>query len=158
MTDYQVRQIACLAVNAFFEARNQDTDGRAWVMHVVKNRIDSPQFPKEICGVVKDRKAFAWHHYLGRIIDKDEMNWFKWVLDEYGVNDIEINALVDSFYEAYHFFIEWPEDITGGALYYFTTELWESGVMDCHIKDYKVSGVFKDHIFFNYILWSMKPC
>ena len=52
----------CLALNVYFEARNQDPDGQLLVAEVTMNRVYDDRFPDEICDVVYDKKAFSWTH------------------------------------------------------------------------------------------------
>jgi len=50
----------CLALNVYFEARNQDTDGQILVAEVTMNRVADDRFPDEVCAVVWQNKAFSW--------------------------------------------------------------------------------------------------
>lgn len=55
----------CLAENIYFEASNQSLAGKMGVGHVVLNRVNSPSYPKTVCGVVKQRSPngscqFSW--------------------------------------------------------------------------------------------------
>ena len=50
-------QLECLALNAYFEARNQSYSGQMAVSHVVLNRVDDPRFPNNICDVVKQAQT-----------------------------------------------------------------------------------------------------
>ena len=43
----------CLALNMYYEARNQGTAGLLGVTAVVLNRVNDKRFPNTICGVVK---------------------------------------------------------------------------------------------------------
>lgn len=45
--------LVCLALNIYFEARDQPVLGQIAVAHVVINRVDSPLFPDDVCSVVK---------------------------------------------------------------------------------------------------------
>lgn len=64
LTDYDKRQIQCLAENAYFEAGNQSTKGKIAVSNVVMNRVEDKRFPKTPCGVVyqktKGTCQFSW--------------------------------------------------------------------------------------------------
>jgi hypothetical protein len=44
--------IFCLALNVYFEARNEPVEGKVAVAQVVMNRKADPRFPDTICGVV----------------------------------------------------------------------------------------------------------
>ena len=44
----------CLALNSYFESRNQSPNGGIAVTHVVLNRVSDNRYPNTICEVVKD--------------------------------------------------------------------------------------------------------
>ena len=46
-------QWECLKTALYFEARGESLKGQFAVAEVILNRVDSPRFPKTICGVVK---------------------------------------------------------------------------------------------------------
>lgn len=46
----------CLALNIYFEARDQSLAGQIAVSNVVINRVEDPRYPNTVCGVVKDAK------------------------------------------------------------------------------------------------------
>lgn len=57
--------LKCLSENIYFEASNQSLAGKMAVGHVVLNRVNSPSYPKTVCGVVKQRSVngscqFSW--------------------------------------------------------------------------------------------------
>lgn len=54
--------IMCLALNIYFEARDQDIDGQLMVAEVTMNRVASPDFPDTVCDVVWQPGAFSWTH------------------------------------------------------------------------------------------------
>lgn len=45
-------EFQCLATAIYFEARGENLAGQAAVAEVILNRVESPQFPRTICGVV----------------------------------------------------------------------------------------------------------
>lgn len=47
------RQLECLALNVYWEARGEPTSGQFAVAAVTINRADDPAFPRTICGVVR---------------------------------------------------------------------------------------------------------
>jgi len=60
-------ELRCLALNIYFEARNEPLPGQIAVAHVVLNRVADRAFPDTICGVVRqggDRRRhrcqFSW--------------------------------------------------------------------------------------------------
>lgn len=46
-------EFECLATAVYFEARGEGVAGQAAVAEVILNRVESPSFPKTICGVVR---------------------------------------------------------------------------------------------------------
>lgn len=60
-------EIACLALNIYFEARGEPDEGKQAVGHVVMNRVASEHFPGTVCDVVRQggelrryRCQFTW--------------------------------------------------------------------------------------------------
>ncbi|MDB5661226.1 MAG: cell wall hydrolase [Cypionkella sp.] len=49
------QQWQCLKTAIYFEARGETLKGQFAVAEVVLNRVDSPRYPKTICGVVQQR-------------------------------------------------------------------------------------------------------
>ena len=47
-------EISCLALNIYFEARNETLEGKRAVGHVVMNRVRDEAFPGSVCQVVQD--------------------------------------------------------------------------------------------------------
>lgn len=45
----------CLTEALYFEARGESLEGQVAVAEVILNRVDSPLYPRSICGVVKQR-------------------------------------------------------------------------------------------------------
>ncbi len=45
----------CLTEAVYFEARGESLEGQIAVAEVILNRVDSPLYPRTICGVVKQR-------------------------------------------------------------------------------------------------------
>jgi spore germination cell wall hydrolase CwlJ-like protein len=45
----------CLSEALYFEARGESLEGQIAVAEVILNRVDSPLYPRTVCGVVKQR-------------------------------------------------------------------------------------------------------
>jgi spore germination cell wall hydrolase CwlJ-like protein len=90
--------IMCLALNIYFESRDQDIVGQIAVAEVVMNRVEDPRYPDDICKVVmqgpvytktafpvrhkcqfswycdgksdkaKDKEAFAWAYLIAKLV------------------------------------------------------------------------------------------
>ena len=61
------QSLDCLALNIYHEARGEPLDGQVAVAQVVMNRVGDPEFPGQVCAVVrqggewpKDRCQFSW--------------------------------------------------------------------------------------------------
>jgi len=50
-------QFDCLATALYFEARGESVKGQVAVAEVILNRVDLPNYPRTICGVVNQRGA-----------------------------------------------------------------------------------------------------
>ena len=58
--------LMCLALNVYFEARNDTMVGQYAVAQVVMNRVQSNKFPNDVCSVVKQSRKdgtcqFSWY-------------------------------------------------------------------------------------------------
>lgn len=53
------RDATCLANVVYREARGESRKGQDAVAHVVLNRVEHPDFPDDICAVVRDPGQFA---------------------------------------------------------------------------------------------------
>lgn len=49
------KELECLAINIYREAATEPVEGRIAVGQVTMNRVDSPDFPNTVCGVVYER-------------------------------------------------------------------------------------------------------
>ena len=54
--------VMCLALNIYFEARNQPIDGQKMVAEVTLNRVEQSSTPTSICNEVYKAKQFSWTH------------------------------------------------------------------------------------------------
>lgn len=54
------KELECLTLNLYREARNQGFNGLLAVASVTKNRVKSTKFPNTYCGVVYQYKQFSW--------------------------------------------------------------------------------------------------
>lgn len=53
--------VMCLAMNVYWEARDQSLAGQVAVAQVTMNRVADPTYPNNVCGVVYDHKQFSWY-------------------------------------------------------------------------------------------------
>jgi spore germination cell wall hydrolase CwlJ-like protein len=98
-------QVDCLAENIYYEAGYEPRDGKIAVAMVTLNRVQDPQFPKDICSVVKQKTKstcqFSWFCEHNKTTQNNSAY----------MQAREIALLVYANYEKMH-------DMTKGALFY----------------------------------------
>lgn len=135
LTKETQKQVDCLAENIYYEAGFEPHAGKVAVALVTLNRTQDPRFPKDICGVVKQKTTsvcqFSWFCHKVSIKNKEVYEDAK-----------EIAVYVYANYENL-------KDITKGALYYhadYVNPRWKlekTTVIGRHIF-YKESGKRND--------------
>ena len=99
------RQVDCLAENIYYEAGYEAEKGKVAVALVTLNRVEDPRFPKDICGVVKQKTQgtcqFSW--FCAPVKRNKGSEAYQ--------SAKEVAVYVYANYEKLH-------DITKGALYY----------------------------------------
>jgi spore germination cell wall hydrolase CwlJ-like protein len=105
LTSEAKTQVDCLAENIYYEAGYEPRDGKIAVAMVTLNRVQDPQFPKDICSVVKQKTKstcqFSWFCEHDKRIRSNSAY----------IQAREIALLVYANYEKMH-------DMTQGALFY----------------------------------------
>jgi spore germination cell wall hydrolase CwlJ-like protein len=71
--DVPAKEVKCLADNIYFEAKNEPYEGQLAVAQVTINRLEHPEYPKTVCGVV-------WQQNKNRRTGK-RVAQFSWTLD-----------------------------------------------------------------------------
>jgi len=74
------RTLDCLAMNIYREAGYESFEGKVAVAQVTLNRVDSPHFPKDVCGVIYQKNVvmekvvcqFSW--YCNGVLQKPKPN------------------------------------------------------------------------------------
>ncbi len=70
------RELGCLAMNIYHEARGETEKGKLAVAAVTINRVKNKHYPNNVCDVVWQRKQFSWTDLkLKYQIIKDETAW-----------------------------------------------------------------------------------
>jgi len=77
-----IRDIRCLALNIYHEARGESYEGRLAVATVTMNRMDSRRYPDNVCDVVRQ---YGWNPRLQRHVSA-----FSWTGDQ--LSDIPKNS------------------------------------------------------------------
>ncbi len=54
------RELECLAVGIYYEAKSESLKGQLAVGHVIANRAESGRFPSSYCGVLLQRSQFSF--------------------------------------------------------------------------------------------------
>ena len=65
----------CLALNIFWESRNQPIAGQVAVAQITMNRVESPYYPDDVCGVVHQLKQFSWQWDGKSDVPQEEAAW-----------------------------------------------------------------------------------
>ena len=108
------REIKCLALNIYFEARGEPQNGQFAVAAVTMNRVKSHKFPNTVCKVVWQRRQFSWTHDGKSDRPRDKKAWQ------------QAKDLAELVYSKYLHFQEKTNgawDITQGALHYYSTSI-----------------------------------
>jgi len=108
------REIKCLALNIYFEARGEPQNGQFAVAAVTMNRVKSHRFPNTVCKVVWQRRQFSWTHDGKSDRPRDKKAWR------------QAKDLAELVYSKYLHFQEKTNgawDITQGALHYYSTSI-----------------------------------
>lgn len=119
-------EVLCLALNIYWEARNQPDIGQRAVSYVVLNRKADPRFPSSICDVVYQPAQFSW--YWDGLSDTPTpgVAWDR-------AQRIAVEVLGD-----------YPDkDPTHGALYYHANT-----VRPYWAADFTLTVVITDHYFY----------
>ena len=67
--------VMCLAMNVFWEARDQEIAGQVAVAQVTMNRVESPKYPNDVCSVVYQHKQFSWYWDGKSDVPKEAEAW-----------------------------------------------------------------------------------
>jgi len=133
-------EIICLAKNIYFEARGESVFGKVAVASVTLNRVESPNFPDTICGVVYQAKLSQWHLEQGREVPLLNQCQFSWYCD--GKSDeIYDHKTYESIYKLAELVYNMDIDVTDGATHYhadYVEPNWSKSmpmvaVVDTHI-------------------------
>ena len=134
--------VVCLAKNAYFEARNQSVLSQIAVSQVVMNRVQSPDYPNTVCGVVYEAQISTWYkEKMDKEVPLKNRCQFSWYCDGKAdiITDIESYnialAVAHSVLNKYTMV-----DVTDGAHAYYVKPRWA--------KEKIKTVVHEDHIFY----------
>ena len=93
--------VVCLAKNAYFEARNQSVLSQIAVSQVVMNRVESPDYPNTVCGVVYEAQLSKWYkENMDKEVPLKHKCQFSWYCD--GKADIITDVDAQKAWEEVH--------------------------------------------------------
>ena len=70
-----IEAITCLALNIYFESRNQPIEGQVAVSQVVLERVKSKKYPNTVCEVVFQGPTYSWSVNYP-IKDRCQFSWY----------------------------------------------------------------------------------
>ena len=127
----------CLALNIYFEARNQSLEGQMAVTHVVLNRAADPKFPDEVCDVVYQSRTYESG------FPKRHQCQFSWYCDGKSDKPTEQAAFEDAIRVVTYMAVSNVDDLTDGATHYHATS-----VSPAWAKAKTKTAQIGDHIFY----------
>lgn len=110
--------IMCLALNVYFEARNQDLDGQIAVTQVVMNRVESEYFPDTPCEVVYQGPTRPSWKGTGEQIPVRHRCQFSWYCDGKSDEPKDLQAWSTAQMVAWGVYHGKVVDMVDGALWY----------------------------------------
>ena len=138
---YTERDLECLALNSYFEARGEGLAGQIAVAQVVMNRVESDRFPNTICQVIYQGPTYT--NWKGNEVPVRYKCHFSWWCD--GKSDIPKDMeLYESILDMITRMVEQETlDITSGSVYYHSVE-----VSPWWAKHYNKLMTIDNHIFY----------
>lgn len=112
--DTKSRELRCLALNIYFEARGEAPEGQLAVGLVSMNRVHSKRYPNSICRVVWQKRQFSWTHDGKSDRPREKAAWQL------------AQSIALAVYEKYRILPTQSRsavDITRGALHYYAHKL-----------------------------------
>ena len=117
--DYD-EQTICLAQNIYHEARGEKVEGQIAVSNVVINRVESKQFPNDICSVVYQRNQIEIIDKVLKLLRIPAFCQFSWTCDPISNDSYKDSeswknsqSLAREIVQGMH------DDLTNGATHYF---------------------------------------
>jgi len=125
------REIRCLALTIYYEARGEPEAGQLAVGHVVMNRTRNANFPSSVCDVVQEGG------------ERRNLCQFSWWCDGLSDRPKDRAALYRSLSIAEQIYLGCRADPTRGALWFHTT-----GVKPSWSKKFGRAQRIGDHLFY----------
>lgn len=128
------KEVRCLALNIYHEARGEPHDGQLAVAYVTMNRVASPRYPDSVCEVVWQHRQFSWTHDKYSDIPSNGRAWAK---------ALRIANFVYSNYFRFREITKGATDMTKGALFYFAPKK----VSPYWIRSMVTTAAIGSHVF-----------
>lgn len=128
------KELECMALNVYHEARSERIEGQIAVAHVTMNRVKHEYFPDTICDVVYQNKQFSWTWTVPDHRPKEKAAWKQ---AQVIARDVMIGNTVDpsegaTFYHANYVNPFWAKDVSmkvskiiGLHVFYTWTGKWD---------------------------------
>ena len=71
----RAKDMKCLALNIFHEARGEPISGQIAVAQVTMNRVAHKNWPNDVCSVVYQYKQFSWTSVISNKIPHESTAW-----------------------------------------------------------------------------------
>ena len=143
--DYD-EQTICLAQNIYHEARGEKVEGQIAVSNVVINRVESKQFPNDICSVVYQRNQIEIIDKVLKLLRIPAFCQFSWTCDPISNDSYKDSeswknsqSLAREIVQGAH------DDLTNGATHYFNPKKVPSPYW---ANVYKRTTVIGNHHFY----------
>jgi len=140
------RELECLAMNIYHEARSESLAGQYAVADVTLNRMQDRRYPSTICGVVEQAVLSQWGLDRGLEIPKKNMCQFSWYCDGLSDEPLETYSWLrakdiahDMMYYSKH------NGLTEGSTHYHAN--YVNPTWSYHEK-MRLIGRIGDHIFY----------
>ena len=132
-----VDALMCLALNVYFEARNQSLEGQLAVAQVVVNRTIDNRYPDTLCEVVYDARTYSSG------FPKRHQCQFSWYCDGKSDKPTDKAAFERAMQITIYLMKSNVSDITNGAMHYHTLQVlpfWAEGK--------NPTAIIGNHIFY----------
>lgn len=140
-----VEAVVCLALNVYWEARNQPLTGQIAVSQVVMNRMESEYYPDNVCEVITQGPTRpSWKNPLEEIPVRHRCQ-FSWYCDGKSDEPTDMQAWEQAIFVAHGVWYGKVDDQVDGSLWYhadYVTPAWAS--------EKEIRAVHGNHIFYGW--------
>lgn len=138
------REVSCLALNMYFEARGEDRRGQDAVGFVTLNRVKSDKYPDTVCEVIYQADTNSSGFPLR---NRCQFSWYCDGRPDIAVEHIyrEIEFRAEYIYVNYYLNSGYIDDITDGSTHYHAT--YVEPFWSRH-ENYQQVASIGDHVFY----------